>query len=162
MATVVKTSRCLLVFVVLCSCTHLATVHPLRAPLTHYTSLPAGLAVVQKRLSEAQRVADKQPLVALGDDLAAAQIAAMKLHHGRSESEARELYNFAVARSVENLQRAVKEPWHHPVNVPSQEGTFILSAPPPPPDPERDPWNYLLVPADTIKWAAGLLPLVQL
>jgi pimeloyl-ACP methyl ester carboxylesterase len=156
MDVVVRTSTCLLVSAVLCACAPLASVHRVEARLSRYDIVPDDLLVAKRRLSEAQRDADKQPLVALGDDLAAARIASMQLLHHGSEPEARDLYNFAVARSVENLQRSAKEPWHHPVNVPSPDGSFVLSGPSPP-DPERDPSNYRLLPTDTISVGSRLI-----
>jgi pimeloyl-ACP methyl ester carboxylesterase len=156
MSAVVRASGRILVSIVLCSCTHLASVHPKGPRLPSYDTLPDDLAVVKRQLSNGQRVADKQPLVALGDHLTAARIAVTQLLHHRSEAEARELYNFAVARCVEDLQRAAQAPWHHPVSVPSEDGTFVVSSPSPL-DPERDPSNYLLYPADTIKVGSRLI-----
>ena len=153
---VVTTSRCLLVSLVLCGCTHLASVHPLGARLPRYNTWPEDLLVAKKLLAEAQKVADKQSLVALGNDLAAARIAAIQLRYNKKDLETQELYNFAVARSVENLQRAAEEPWHHPVNVPSPDGRFVLSGAMPP-DLERDPSNYLLLPADAVKVGSRLI-----
>ena len=136
-------------------CTPLATIEPRPAAIPLYNTLPSALQIAEKRLSEAKRFAEQQPLKALGDDLAAAQVALDELSVHQGQSQARELYNFAVARGVENLQRSGIKPWSSPVNVPGPDGPFLLRGPLASPG-ELNPSNELLLPADTIKVGSRL------
>jgi pimeloyl-ACP methyl ester carboxylesterase len=152
----ISTCNCALVSLVLWGCTHLASVHPAAAHLPPNDLLPDNLLIARMRLSEAQKVANREPLVALGDDLAAARIALRQLRDHEREPAALELYNFAVARSVENLERGAIQPWNDPIKVPTPDGTFTLSGPSSS-DPERNPSNYRLFPADTVKVGSRLI-----
>jgi pimeloyl-ACP methyl ester carboxylesterase len=136
-------------------CSRLASIQPHRATTPHYGISSGPLQAAEKRLSEAERFADQQPLKALGDDLAAARIALDELNVHQGQSQARELYNFAVARGVENLQRSGTKPWSSPVNVPGPDGPFLLRGPLSA-QGELDPSNQLLLPADTIKVGSRL------
>lgn len=136
-------------------CTPLASNQPPPAAIPHYNTLPDALQIAEKRLSEAKRFAEQQPLKALGDDLAAARIALDELNVHPGQSQAREVYNFAVARGVENLQRSGIKPWSSPVNVPGPDGPFLLRGPLAPLG-ELNPFNELLLPADTIKVGSRL------
>ena len=155
-STVFKGTSPLLVFVALIGCAPLASVNPGQIAISHHDTSRDALLDAEKRLSEAQKIAERQPLLALGDDLAAARLALKQLSADPSQPEARNLYNLAVARSIENLERSAIQPWHHPVSVPSPEGAFLLSGAPPS-DAGRDPSNHLLLPADTIQLAGRLI-----
>src|SRR5207253_10344885 len=91
----------------------------------------------------------------LGYDLAAARITAEELRNHPDESKARDLYNFAVARAVESIQRAGLEPWRHPVRIPGPDGSYLLGGPAPA-DREHDPSNYELLPTDSLKVSGKL------
>jgi pimeloyl-ACP methyl ester carboxylesterase len=131
-----------------CGCAaHLATVKTQRA------RLPAGLRVQEpldlatKYLVEAER---KQPLAALGDDLLAAKISYGVLERQPKDESARSIYNFAVARVVQDVDRTDIEPWRHPVTVVTDEGRYTLVSPKPV-DADHDPSRYDLFPTDTLK-----------
>ena len=99
----------------LCGCaTHLATVKSKTA------RLPADLAIeetfdpVKKYLAAAEH---EQPLPALGHDLLAAKISYGVLERRPRDESARDIYNFAVARTVQDIERANLQPWRHPTSV---------------------------------------------
>src|SRR5207244_2457101 len=111
--------------------------------------------------SEADRVAtqtidsglaeeQKQPLVALGAFVAAAQDALRQLDRNPANAEARRDYNFAVARIFTVVRDAKLDPWTQPMRV-GANGEFTLTW-------KRDPrpeWNlalYDLIPADELNF----------
>jgi pimeloyl-ACP methyl ester carboxylesterase len=130
-----------------CGCAHLATVknQPAR--------LPAGLPL-EEPLESAKnylRAAEhEQPVPALGHDLLAAKISYGVLEHRREDDSARSIYNFAVARVVQDVDRTDLEPWRHPVTVLTDQGRYTLVSPKPV-DAEHDPSRYDLLPTDTLK-----------
>jgi pimeloyl-ACP methyl ester carboxylesterase len=133
-----------------CGCTPLASVKQTSA---HYAATRAGapeLANAEKELAEANKIERRQPLLALDNDLTAARIAANTLDRQRDSTEALKLYNFAVARSVENLQRAQLEPWRRPVNVSGSGSQYVLTTPRPI-DSQHDPSKYDLLPTDALR-----------
>jgi hypothetical protein len=138
-----------------CGCTDLASVQSKRAAVPHYGASSKALLAVENRLSEAERVSEQEPLIALGEHLAAARIALDQLAQDQHRSRARELYNFAVARSVEDLQRSATKLWDRPVSVPSPDGPFILRGLSST-DGEETAFNEQVVPADRIKLGSRL------
>jgi pimeloyl-ACP methyl ester carboxylesterase len=93
--------------------------------------------------------AHEQPLPSLGQDFLAAKMAYAVLEKQPNDGQARDVYNFAVARAVENVQRAKLEPWRYPTTVATDQGNFILTSPKPA-DSDHDPDRYDLIPADTL------------
>ena len=152
---IVGKSSALFACVILSGCAQVASVQRVPTRFSDSSGVADDLAVAKKDLSDGQKIEDKQPLLALGDDLAAACTAAAELRNHPNKSKARDLYNFAVARSVENIQRAGIEPWHHAVRIPSPDGSYLLSGPAPP-DREHDPSNYTLLPTDALKVSGKL------
>jgi len=131
-----------------CGCAaHLATVK------TEPARLPTGLRVGQplesatKHLIAAER---EQPSAALGHDLLAAKISYGVLERQPKDQSARSIYNFAVARVAQAVDRADLEPWRHPVAVTTDEGRYTLVSPKPV-DADHDPSRYDLFPSDTLK-----------
>jgi pimeloyl-ACP methyl ester carboxylesterase len=131
-----------------CGCAaHLATVK------TQPARLPTGLRVeapvehATKHLMAAER---EQPLAALGHDLLAAKISYEVLERNQKNESARSIYNFAVARVVQDVDRTNLEPWRHPVPVATAEGRYTLVSPKPV-DADHDPSRYDLFPTDTLK-----------
>ena len=132
----------------LCGCaSHLATVK------TEPARLPTGLRVQEplesatKYLIAAER---EQPSTALGHDLLAAKISYGVLERQPKNESARSIYNFAVARVVQDVDRTDLEPWRHPVTVVADEGRYTLVSPKPV-DADHDPSRYDLFPTDTLK-----------
>jgi pimeloyl-ACP methyl ester carboxylesterase len=130
-----------------CGCAHLATVKvkPARLP----ASLPAEEALVpaKKYLAVAEH---EQPLTALGHNLLAAKISGSALERQPGDARARSIYDFAVARTVQDLERANLQPWRQPIHVVTDQGNYILTCPKPA-DSEHDPSRYDLFPTDTLR-----------
>jgi len=92
----------------------------------------------------------EQPLPALGHDLLAAKISYGVLERQPKNESARTIYNFAVARVVQDVDRTDLEPWRHPVTVSTEQGAYTLVSPKPA-DADHDPSRYDLFPTDTLK-----------
>jgi pimeloyl-ACP methyl ester carboxylesterase len=109
--------------------------------------MASSFGTVEQRITTALRKERKEPLVALGEYLAAAQVAAGQLAQNPGDPVAQYDYNFAVARSLGTIKRAQIDPWTQPLRVPSTDGDFVLTF-------KRDlrpNWNptlYSFVPAD--------------
>src|SRR6266446_2203060 len=90
----------------------------------------------------------KQPTVALGAFIAAAQDSLRQLDRNPANAEAKRAYNFAVARIFTVVRDAKLDPWTQPMRV-GANGEFTLTW-------KRDPrpeWNlalYDLIPADEL------------
>src|SRR5258707_6174246 len=131
-----------------CGCAaHLATVktEPARLPTGLRVEEPLGSAT--KYLIAAER---EQPSAALGHDLLAAKISYGVLERQPKNESARSIYNFAIARVVQDIDRTDLEPWRHPVTVVTNEGRYTLVSPKPV-DADHDPSRYDLFPTDTLK-----------
>jgi pimeloyl-ACP methyl ester carboxylesterase len=130
-----------------CGCAHLATVKTTQPRIPTITAGEDELTLAKQHLAAAERA---QPLVALGDDLSAAQLSLNILEQQPSNSSAQSIYNFSVARAVENVARANLQPWRQATNVPFNQGSFLLTTPKPV-DPGHDPARYDLFPTDSLK-----------
>jgi pimeloyl-ACP methyl ester carboxylesterase len=131
----------------LCGCAHLATVKtkPARIPVE-----PANNERLERARDYLAEAEHDQPLAALGQDLVAAKIAYGMLEKRPEDDSARNIYNFAVARVVQDVDRTNLEPWRHPVTIATDEGRFTLESPKPV-DADHDPSRYDLFPTDTLK-----------
>lgn len=130
-----------------CSCAHLATVKTTRPGLPTIGASDDKLTLAKQHLAAA---AQAQPAVALGDDLLAATLSLQILHQRPNDSSAQSIYNFSVARVVQDVDRTHLEPWRHPIAVSTNEGGYTLVSPKPV-DAEHDPSRYDLFPTDTLK-----------
>jgi pimeloyl-ACP methyl ester carboxylesterase len=130
-----------------CGCAHLAVIilKPAQLPTT---------SVVEGPLESANRyvaVAEqKPPMGALGDDLLAAKACYGVLLSRPGDDQARKLYNFAVGRVVEELERTNLQPWKQTASITTDEGSYLLTSPKPE-DSEHDPSRYNLFPTDRLK-----------
>jgi pimeloyl-ACP methyl ester carboxylesterase len=132
---------------VLCGCAHLATVKTTEPRVPTVAASDEKLAVARQKLTAAER---EQALIALGNDLSAAKLSLSVLEQRPSDSSAQSIYNFSVARAVENVERANLQPWRQATGVPFNQGSFLLTSPKPV-DPEHDPSRYDLFPTDSLK-----------
>jgi pimeloyl-ACP methyl ester carboxylesterase len=130
-----------------CGCAHLATVKTKPARLPPEVNTDPSLDPARKYLVAADR---EQPLAALGHDLLAAKVAYDALERRPEDASARNIYEFAVARTVQNVGRANLHPWQQATNVPTDDGNYVLTCPKPV-DAEHDPSRYDLFPTDTLK-----------
>jgi pimeloyl-ACP methyl ester carboxylesterase len=138
----------LVVLVALCGCaSHLATVKTKPARLPAVLRVEEPLDAAAKYLVAAEH---EQPLAALGHDLLAARISYGVLERQPKNESARSIYNFAVARVVQDVDRTDVQPWRHPIAVSTDQGPYTLVSPKPV-DAEHDPTRYDLLPTDTLK-----------
>jgi pimeloyl-ACP methyl ester carboxylesterase len=105
------------------------------------------LALAKRYLAEAERA---QPLLSLGEDLSAAKLSLQVLERRPNDSSAQSIYNFSVARAVENIERAKIQPWRHRIDIVNDGSTYTLTTPKPI-DSEHDPGRYDLFPTDSLK-----------
>ena len=144
---VIEYAFALLVFG-LCGCaSQLVTVKTIPPRLTTGPRVEGALDSATKYLLAAEH---EQPLPALGHDLLAAKISYGVLERHPKNEPARSIYNFAVARVVQDVDRTNLEPWRHPVTVVTDEGRYTLVSPKPV-DADHDPSRYDLFPTDTLK-----------
>jgi len=126
---------------------HLATVKTIPARLPTGLRFEEPLESATKYLLAAEH---EQPSAALGHDLMAAKISYGVLERQPKNESARSVYNFAVARVVQDVDRTDLEPWRHPVTVATDEGSYTLVSPKPV-DADHDPSRYDLFPTETLK-----------
>jgi pimeloyl-ACP methyl ester carboxylesterase len=138
----------LVVFVTFCGCaSHLATVKTKPARLPAVLRVEEPLDASAKYLVAAEH---EESLAALGHDLLAAKISYEVLERQPKNESARSIYNFAVARVVQDVDRTDIQPWRRPIAVSTEQGTYTLVTPKPV-DAEHDPSRYDLLPTDTLK-----------
>jgi pimeloyl-ACP methyl ester carboxylesterase len=138
----------LVVIVAFCGCaSHLAVVKTKPAQLPKVLVAEVPLESAERYLAAAEH---EQPSTALGHDLLAAKISYGVLERRPKDQSARSIYNFAVARVVQDVDRTDLEPWRHPVAVVTDEGRYTLVSPKPV-DADHDPSRYDLFPSDTLK-----------
>jgi pimeloyl-ACP methyl ester carboxylesterase len=130
-----------------CGCTHLAVVETKPAQLPRMVVAEGPLESANRYLAAAEH---EQPLLALGHDLLAAEMSYGVLERQPKDESARSMYNFAVARVVQDVDRADLEPWRHSVTVMTDQGRYTLESPKPV-DAEHDPSRYDFFPSDTLK-----------
>src|SRR6266516_3808783 len=94
-----------------------------------------GTVVAEGPLESAKRylvaAEHEQGLPALGHDMLDAKISYGVLERDQKNESARSIYNFAVARIVQDVDRTDIEPWRHPVTVVTDEGRYTLVSPKP-------------------------------
>jgi pimeloyl-ACP methyl ester carboxylesterase len=131
-----------------CGCAaHLATVKT-KAPVLPATV--ASEALLDSATKFLTRAEHETPISALADDLSAAKICYDVLERHPEDESARKTYNFAVARTVQNVEGANLEPWRQPITVSTGDEKYTLTTPKPA-DPDHDPSRYDLFPIDTLK-----------
>jgi pimeloyl-ACP methyl ester carboxylesterase len=128
-------------------CAHLANV------TTTQPAVPR-LIVKEEQLRSATehlaRATYERPALSLGDDLSAAKLSLNVLQRRPDDLSAEKIYNFSVARVVEDIERANLQPWREPSNIACGQERFRLAAPRPV-DAEHDPSRYDLLPIDALK-----------
>ncbi len=130
-----------------CGCAHLATVKTTDPPVPTIAASDDELTLAKQHLATAERA---QPLVSLGEDLTAAKLSLSILEQRPSDSSAQSIYNFSVARAVENVERARIQPWQRKIDIVGARSQYTLTTPKPA-DPAHDPSRYDLLPTDSLK-----------
>jgi len=142
-----KNILCSLVILGYCGCAHLATVKTTEPRVPTISASENDLTLAKQHLAAAERA---EPLAALGDDLRAAKVSLNVLAQRPNDSAAQSIYNFSVARAVENVEHAKVQPWQHKIDVRNGGSNYTLTTPEPI-DSEHDPGRYDLFPTDSLK-----------
>ena len=144
-----KTRLCLLLCAAFtfAGCARYASVTERRPRFQPARATVGALAAVERRFVNALQREEREPLVAMGEYLSAAETAAQQLARNPADTTARDDYNFAVARVFGTIKQARLDPWTQPLHVPAEGGEFVLTRKPDP----RKSWNpalYDFTPAD--------------
>src|SRR5438874_1517024 len=121
-------------------CKHYSSFHETHP--SYRSPTPAGQLIAQAHQHPA-----KQPEARMGSYLDAAAVAAAVLEQHPGDTTARQDYNFAVGRIFEIILEANLEPWKAPLRCPGTGKVWNFSMKSDP-QPERNPANYSLRPAD--------------
>jgi pimeloyl-ACP methyl ester carboxylesterase len=115
----------------------------------HFTPFASGgpLANAATEIVKAMRIDRRDPLVALGEYMNAAETALGQLDRSPNDQAARNTYNFAVGRIIATIRDAKLDPWTQPLRVPANGGEFVLTHRPDP-RPQWNPALYDFTPAD--------------
>jgi pimeloyl-ACP methyl ester carboxylesterase len=134
---------------ILSSCAQIATVKQTTPHFAPVGIQGSELNAADRQLQGAEKLVRSDPLRALGGYLASAHSAYDQLDRHPSDKAARDLYNFAVARCLEVIERTPLNPWNKPLTVPSPDGAYLLTSARHR-GADRDPANYNIIPADSI------------
>jgi len=137
------------VILILGGCAQIATVKPTNPRFVAVENQTPALGPAENQLRDAALLKNSNPMQALGRYLDVARTAADQLKRNPADKSARDLYNFAVARSVEVIEAGQLNPWDNALKVPSPGGEYTLT------NvryggPEYNPANYEIIPGDTI------------
>jgi hypothetical protein len=152
MNTRVTLNRCLplaLALVTACALGSCATYSRVSERRPHFIPFASSgpLANAATKIVNATRIDRRDPLVALGQYMSAAEAALRQLDRSPSDQAARNTYNFAVGRIIATIRDAKLDPWTQPLRVPASGGDFVLTHRPDP-RPQWNPALYDFTPAD--------------
>jgi pimeloyl-ACP methyl ester carboxylesterase len=131
----------------LASCATYSKVSERRPRFTPFTGGAGSLANAETGIVKAMRIDRRDPLVALGEYISAAETALDQLKRSPNDETARKTYNFAVGRIIATIRDAKLDPWTQPLRVPGSDGEFVLTHKPDP-RPQWNPALYDFTPAD--------------
>ena len=129
------------------ACAPLATVKTTQPRVPVAGATDPRLELARRHLAAAER---EDALAALGQDLSAAKLSLSVVEERPNESAARDVYNFSVARAIENVGRANLHPWQHEIRLAGDREHYNLTSPKPS-DPLYDPGRYDLFATDRLK-----------
>jgi len=132
---------------VVTGCAHLANVKTTQPGAPR---LMVGEQQLRSATEHLARARHEQSSLSLGNNLSAAKLSLDVLERRPRDVSAQRIYNFSVARVVEDVERANLQPWREPSNIACGQERFRLAAPRPV-DAEHDPSRYDLLPIDTLK-----------
>ena len=145
----IRISRPIAAVLILSGCAQIATVKQTTPRFAPVGTQGSELNAADRYLEGAEKLDRSDPLRALGGYLASAHSAYNELDRHPSNKGARDLYNFAVARCIEIIERIPLDPWTKPLPVPSPDGEYLLTTARHP-GADRNPANYTIIPADSI------------
>jgi pimeloyl-ACP methyl ester carboxylesterase len=136
----------LLICISISSCARFAEVREKRPIFRRVSTAPGA---VEKGITDGLRRSKREPIAAQGGYLAAAKAASEQLRIKPNDKQAREDYNFAVARIFTVIKDAKLDPWTKPLTVPAEDGggDFVVTRR----ADTRENWNpalYDFTPAD--------------
>jgi pimeloyl-ACP methyl ester carboxylesterase len=129
------------------SCATYSKVSERRPHFIPFASGGGPLANAEAQIVKATRIVRRNPLVALGEYMSAAEAASRQLDRSPNDQAARNAYNFGVGRIIATIRDAKLDPWTQPLRVPASGGEFILTHKPDP-RPQWNPALYDFTPAD--------------
>jgi pimeloyl-ACP methyl ester carboxylesterase len=129
------------------SCATYSKVNERRPHFIPFASGVGPLANAEAQIVKATRIDRRDPLVALGEYMSAAEAALRQLDRSPNDQAARNTYNFAVGRIIATIRDAKLDPWTQPLRVPASGGEFVLTHKPDP-RPQWNPALYDFTPAD--------------
>ncbi|MBC8011044.1 MAG: alpha/beta hydrolase, partial [Burkholderiales bacterium] len=122
-------------------CAQYASVSEKKPRFQPVRATAGALASVERGITNAMRREKSDPLAALGELLVAADTAARQLALNPDDTDARDAYNFAVARVFSVIRERKIDPWTEPLRVPTPDGgEFALTHRP----DSRKNWNPAL------------------
>jgi pimeloyl-ACP methyl ester carboxylesterase len=128
-------------------CAQYATVSETKPHFRPLQHLVGKLLPVEEDIARAALEEKRQPLSAIRLLLTVAETAQRQLKRNPDDADARNAYNFAVARVFSTLRYAKLDPWSQPLHVPSDGGEFVLTHRPDP-RPQWNPALYEFIPTD--------------
>ncbi len=131
----------------LAGCATYSKVSERRPRFRPIASAGGGLANAQAAIAKALRLDRSNPLAALGEYMSAAETALRQFERDPRDENARDDYNFAVARIIATIRGTKLDPWTQPLRVPASGGDFVLTHKPDP-RPQWNPALYTFTPAD--------------
>jgi pimeloyl-ACP methyl ester carboxylesterase len=111
----------------LAGCAQYATVSEKRPRFRPVRATVGAVVGVERAIVKALGEARREPTVALGDYLDAADAAGKALDLTPGDEQARNDYNFAVSRIFTTLRDGKLDPWTHPLRIPSKCGDYLLT-----------------------------------
>jgi hypothetical protein len=112
-----------------------------------FTSGAGLLTNADMGIVKAMQIDRRDPLVALGEHMSAAETALRQLERRPQDETARHTYNFTVGRIIATIRDAKLDPLTEPLRVPASGGEFVLTHKPDP-RPQWNPALYDFTPAD--------------
>ncbi len=131
----------------LAGCATYSKVSERRPRFRPIASAGGGLANAQAAIAKALQLDRSNPLAALGEYVSAAETALRQFERDPRDENARNDYNFAVARIIATIRDAKLDPWTQPLRVPASGGDFVLTHKHDP-RPQWNPALYTFTPAD--------------
>jgi pimeloyl-ACP methyl ester carboxylesterase len=144
-----RVSRPIVAALILSSCAQIATVKQTTPHFAVVGTQGGELNAADRYLEGAEKLERSDPLRALGGYLASARSAYNELARHPTNRGARDLYNFAVARCIDVIERTPLDPWTKPLPVPSPDGEYLLTTARHA-GADRNPADYTIIPADSI------------
>jgi len=131
----------------LAGCATYSKVSERRPRFRPIASAVGRLANAEAAIAKALQLDRSNPLAALDEYMSAAETALRQFERNPRDENARNAYNFAVARIIATIRDAKLDPWTQQLRVPASGGDFVLTHKPDP-RPQWNPALYSFTPAD--------------